>query len=406
MCKWIIFSGKNQYLKGSNKNRDIQPVLGQPLLVRKVAKLREVVEQPLIIFSNAPKEVSTTLMNHPLLGEHYLLEDFEWDRVVDDAVIITESRISFTNRQLISDIAERADHLSKEHIIYRYQDKPVAIAMSSEHLKMIANEHPEVFESDEILKDIQISLSTLFNEHINFELKDEDVEVATSMKALQQVISFYQQEKIDLLLDDGVLVMDPSSTWIDTDVEVGADTIIYPNTILEGNTVIGKDCLIGPSVRIKNSVLGDKIVVKDSTIVSSKVGNETTIGPYAYLRPQSDIGVGVKIGDFVEVKNARVDDGAKVSHLSYVGDGHVGKRVNVGCGVVFVNYDGQNKNQTIIEDDAFIGCNVNLVAPVTIREGAYVAAGSTITDEVDSNSLAIARCRQTQKKDWVLNKRG
>ncbi|MCK8059477.1 MULTISPECIES: DapH/DapD/GlmU-related protein [unclassified Fusibacter] len=405
MSKWIVFSGKNQYLKGSKKHRDIQPILGQALLIRKVAKLNEAANNPVVIFSSAPKAVTDELLGHELLGEHYLIDDFDWDKVSHEPVIITESKISFINRQLISDISERADHLDKEHVTYMLDGRPLAIAMSSEHLKTIVSEAYEVFSSDEILKDIQKALMRLFNDHLMYELEPEDVEEASSMKALQQIIYSYNQEKIESLLEMGTLVVDPSSTWIDTDVVVGSDSVIYPGSIIKGKTVIGEGCEIGPAVRIEDCQIGNGVKIKDSTLISSKVDDESTIGPYAYLRPKSDIGKGVKIGDFVEVKNARIDDGAKVSHLSYIGDGHVGKRVNIGCGVIFANYDGKNKFKTTVEDDAFVGSGSNLIAPVTIREGAYVAAGSTITDDVDKYSLAIARGRQVQKKDWVLNKR-
>ena len=155
---------------------------------------------------------------------------------------------------------------------------------------------------------------------------------------------------------------------------------------------------------IDNSTIGNNTEVKNSTIVDSTVGENTNIGPYAYLRPKSNIGNNVKIGDFVEVKNATIEDNSKASHLSYIGDAHVGKNVNIGCGVVFVNYDGKNKYKSIVKDNAFVGSNSNLVAPVIIEEGGYIATGSTITNDVPEYSLAIARERQIIKEDWVKNK--
>jgi bifunctional UDP-N-acetylglucosamine pyrophosphorylase/glucosamine-1-phosphate N-acetyltransferase len=134
--------------------------------------------------------------------------------------------------------------------------------------------------------------------------------------------------------------------------------------------------------------------------MDASIGDDTTVGPFAYIRPKADIRNHVKIGDFVEIKNSVIDDGTKVSHLTYIGDSDVGKNINFGCRTITVNYDGKNKFRTVIEDNAFIGCNTNLVAPVTVKNGAFIAAGSTITDDVDENSLAIARCRQTVKKDW------
>ncbi len=203
------------------------------------------------------------------------------------------------------------------------------------------------------------------------------------------------------LVRAGVLIWDKKSTWLAPTVQVGSGSIIYPNSTLRGDTTIGKNCSIGPAAHIVDSQLGDAVSVVNSTITASSVDDNTNIGPYAYLRPHSDIGKGVKIGDFVEVKNARIDDGAKVSHLSYIGDGFVGKAVNVGCGTVFVNYDGFNKHQTVVEDNCFIGCNANLIAPVTVGKGAYVAAGSTITGDVAADSLAIARARQVDKPNWA-----
>ena len=151
---------------------------------------------------------------------------------------------------------------------------------------------------------------------------------------------------------------------------------------------------------IDNSVIGDNTKIDKSTIIDSTVGNNTTVGPYAYLRPKSNIGNNVKIGDFVEVKNATIEDNSKASHLTYIGDAHVGKNVNIGCGVVFVNYDGKNKFKSIVKDNAFIGSNSNLVAPVVVEEKGYIATGSTITQDVPEKALAIARERQVNKLGW------
>jgi bifunctional UDP-N-acetylglucosamine pyrophosphorylase/glucosamine-1-phosphate N-acetyltransferase len=203
---------------------------------------------------------------------------------------------------------------------------------------------------------------------------------------------------------NGVTIIDTMSTYIESDVEIGSDTIIEPGVMLKRNTKIGKECLIGMNSSISNSTIGDYTEVINSTIVDSKVGDHTTVGPYAYIRPKSIIGNYVKIGDFVEVKNATIEDNSKASHLSYIGDAHVGKNVNIGCGVVFVNYDGKNKFKSIVEDGAFIGSNSNLVAPVTIKEKGYIATGSTITNDVPAGALAIARERQVNKEGWVLKK--
>lgn len=202
----------------------------------------------------------------------------------------------------------------------------------------------------------------------------------------------------------GVTIIDPLHTYIEKEVQIGEDTVIYPNCHLKGKTVIGSDCSIREGTTIENSVIGNGVTIKSSTLLESEVGDETTVGPYAYLRPKSILGKKVKIGDFVEVKNAVIGDGSKASHLSYIGDAEVGKEVNIGCGVVFVNYDGKHKFRSVVKDQAFIGSNSNLVAPVIVEEGGYVATGSTVTIDVPKQSLCIARARESIKKDWRLKK--
>lgn len=204
---------------------------------------------------------------------------------------------------------------------------------------------------------------------------------------------------------NGVTIIDTDSTYIDAGVDIGADTVILPGCMISGKTVIGSNCVIGPQTGISDSTIGDRTTVKKSEVIKSIVGEDTNVGPYAYLRPNSNIGNECKIGDFVEVKNASFGDGSKASHLSYIGDAQVGERVNVGCGVVFVNYDGKNKFKSVVEDDAFIGSNSNLVAPVVVKKDAFIATGSTITDDIPAGSLGIARQRQVIKEGWVQKKR-
>ena len=203
---------------------------------------------------------------------------------------------------------------------------------------------------------------------------------------------------------NGVTLIDTNSTYIDKNVKIGRDTIIYPNCHIKGNSVIGEDCIIRENTTIEDSHIEDHVTINSSTILSSKVGARTTIGPYAYLRPKSVLGEDVKIGDFVEVKNAEIGNGSKASHLSYIGDAVVGKNVNIGCGVVFVNYDGKNKFKSIVEDNAFIGSNSNLVAPVTVKEGGYIATGSTVTVDVPEGALCVARAREVIKEGWRTKK--
>ena len=206
-------------------------------------------------------------------------------------------------------------------------------------------------------------------------------------------------------LDAGVVFIDLKAVYIDEGVRIGKGTFIYPCVVLEGDVEIGENCTIGQNTRIKDSIIGNGTSIQSSVILESKVGNETSVGPFAYLRPNSEIGSHCKVGDFVEIKNSRLDDGAKAAHLTYVGDSDVGKKVNLGCGVVFVNYDGSKKYRSVVEDGAFIGCNVNLVSPVHVGKDAYVAAGSTITNDVEDGALYVARSKGKSIEGWV-EKRG
>lgn len=200
---------------------------------------------------------------------------------------------------------------------------------------------------------------------------------------------------------NGVTIINPENTYISAAAQIGRDTILQPGTMIEGQTVIGENCIIGPNSQIVDSVIGDGTTVHSSVVLASTVGSVTTVGPFAHIRPDSNLGDRVKIGNFVEVKKSTLGEGSKVSHLSYIGDTTIGSRVNVGCGTITVNYDGTNKHITTIEDDAFIGCNSNLIAPVTVEKGAYVAAGSTITKNVPERSLAIGRARQENKEGYA-----
>lgn len=219
------------------------------------------------------------------------------------------------------------------------------------------------------------------------------VQLAAAGKALRM-------RKERELMENGVTIIDPNMTFIDTDVVIGQDTIIHPNTYLEGKTVIGANCEVGPDVRLVNMVVGNNVQVQFSYCHDATIDNDVTIGPYVHVRPGSKISDRVKIGNFVEIKNSTIGKGTKLPHLQYIGDSDVGENVNIGCGSVTCNYDGKNKHRTKIEDNAFIGCNTNLVAPVTVGEGAYTAAGSTITKDVPKNNLAVARARQTNIADW------
>ena len=205
-------------------------------------------------------------------------------------------------------------------------------------------------------------------------------------------------------MDNGVTIIDPKSTYIGDEVEIGRDTVIYPNNVIEGTTKIGEGVILYPNSRITNSEIDDFVEIQSSVILDSKIGKGTTVGPFAYIRPESIIGSEVRIGDFVEIKKSNIGNNTKVSHLTYIGDASVGENCNFGCGTVVVNYDGQDKHKTEIGNNSFIGCNTNLVSPVKVSDNTYIAAGSTITNDVNEGELAVARARQRNIPGWVAKK--
>ena len=225
-----------------------------------------------------------------------------------------------------------------------------------------------------------------------------------SRMQLAEAEKILRRRKLADLMDNGVTIMDIDSTFIDDGVCIEPDTIIYPFTWIEGATKIGTGCQIGPNSRIQNSSIGDYTTLHFIYAHDCQIGHHVTVGPYVHLRPNTVLADGVKVGNFVEVKNSQVGIGSKIPHLSYIGDTDMGAGVNIGSGTITVNYDGKKKHRTILEDGVFIGCNTNLVAPVTVGKGAYVAAGSTITKDVPSQALGVARARQNNIDGWVTKK--
>ncbi|GAV25575.1 bifunctional protein GlmU [Carboxydothermus islandicus] len=233
-------------------------------------------------------------------------------------------------------------------------------------------------------------------------IQDEtEVQGVNDRVQLARLTKEVYRRKAEALMQEGVTIIDPDTVYIGEEVAVGRDTVIYPNTYLEGKTVIGNGCRLGPNTRITDSVIGNNTEITFSVIIQARVGDEVNVGPFAYLRPGTEIANGVKIGDFVEIKKSFIGEGSKVPHLSYIGDAVVGKGVNIGAGTITCNYDGKNKWETVIEDGAFIGSNTNLVAPIKIGKNAVVGAGSTLTEDVPEKALAIARSRQVNKEDYV-----
>jgi len=277
--------------------------------------------------------------------------------------------------------------------IYCFEGKALIYAL--EHLK-----------TDNAQKEYYLTDAVAILKQINRKAGGFKTEDSSEISGVNNRLQLSQLQKIkrnqinEKHMLNGVTILDPDHTYIDDEVIIQKDVTIFPNSYLEGSTLIGEDSVIGPDTRISNSSIGNNVKVEYSNVLDSIIGNHTSVGPYAYLRPASELGEYVKIGDFVEVKNTKIGNYSKASHLAYLGDGDVGENVNIGCGVIFANYNGQTKNITKIGNNAFIGSNSNLIAPIIIEEGAYVASGSTITENVEKNALAIARARQVNKNNW------
>lgn len=217
---------------------------------------------------------------------------------------------------------------------------------------------------------------------------------------LNEAENIMQKRINEYHMRNGVTMRNPESVYIEDGVEIGNDTEICQNVTIKSGTKIGSDCVIGSGSMLDRAVIHDSVDVLSSVILESEVDEGTHVGPFAYIRPNCHVGKEVKVGDFVELKNSNIDDGTKISHLTYIGDSDVGKRVNFGCGTVTCNYDGKKKYRTTIGDDCFVGCNTNFVSPINVGDGVYIAAGSTITEDIPENSLSIARARQVNKEGW------
>lgn len=235
-----------------------------------------------------------------------------------------------------------------------------------------------------------------------FQTKDSDETIGVNDRIALARAEKMLKKRINLIhMKNGVTIVDPDHTYIAPGVEIANDVTIEPGCMIKGKTIIGANSVIGPHTEIINCRIGENTTIKQSVVHDSEIGTRVQVGPYAHIRPESKIAAQVKIGNFVEVKKSRIDQDSKVSHLSYIGDTEIGKRVNVGCGTITVNYDGENKYVTKIEDDVFIGCNANLIAPVTIGKGALIAAGSTISKDVPEDALSIARSKQENKAGYA-----
>ena len=266
------------------------------------------------------------------------------------------------------------------------------------HLEDISNNNAQ---KEYYLTDL-VEIFNKNNYKVNTVVIEDSFEVMgiNDRKQLIEANKWLQAKVNDYWLNNGVTIIEPITTYIDVDVQIGMDSVIYPNVYLQKSTKIGKGCIIYPNCLICNSEISDGTTVDSSRITDSIVKENCRIGPFAHLRNATVIHEKSRIGNFVEMKNAIIGENGRCAHLTYVGDAEVGKDVNFGCGVVTVNYDGKNKYKTIIEEGAFIGSNVNLIAPVKVGKNAVVAAGTTINKDVNEGDMAIGRVRQENKKGY------
>lgn len=350
----------------------------------------------------------------PLIDEITIEESLNQHIATGSAVTVVSAyvenpmgygRIIRNHKCDIAKIVEQRDATEEEKKIhevnsgvYWFRSKELLFALS--HLKP-ENDQGEYYLTDavESVKKIGEKASAFITDNSSVVLGANDRLQLMELNeiARQESLRALMFSGIDIPCTDGVIVCDG--------VTVGKGTTILPNTILRGNTTVGKYCELGPNCLIDDSQIKDNVKLVNVQIESSVVENGADAGPYAHIRPNSHIGENVHIGNFVEVKNSVLGEGTKLPHLTYVGDSDIGKGVNFGCGSLTVNYDGKKKTRTTVNDNAFIGCNTNLIAPVTVGTYSYIAAGATITEDVPEYSLSIARAKQTNKEGWVKQRR-
>lgn len=410
VCSVILAGGKSQRMK-SRMNKVFHKLCGRPMINYVVDAASEISGgETIIVIGEQTEKIQE------FFGEHYQYARQEYSLGTGNAffaaykylmgrkgyVFVLPGDIPFITSETLGKMLEYAESGDFDCVllstVYCFRLPSLLNWMDKNHYNP-SDVECSLNDLVEGMKEqgMRIEPYTAVNNNEIFDVNDR-VELAEAGRLMRERINRVH-------MNNGVTIISPENTYIDFYVKIGQDTVIYQGNSLEGDTNIGEECILYPGNRIVNSDIKSKASIQNSVILDSCIGEGTTVGPFAYLRPGSVIGNNVRIGDFVEIKNSQIGDGTKVSHLTYIGDGSVGKGVNVGCGVVFVNYDGEKKHRTQVGDRAFIGCNVNLVAPVVVEDDAFIAAGSTITEKVPRGALSIARERQINKEGWVEKRR-
>jgi bifunctional UDP-N-acetylglucosamine pyrophosphorylase/glucosamine-1-phosphate N-acetyltransferase len=443
----VLAAGQGTRMK-SKLYKVLHPVCGKPMVehvIDQVSKLN--INKAVTIIGHGAETVKSQLkgkssfaLQEEQLGTgHAVMQAEELIGSEDGTTIVVCGDTPLITAKTMEDLLQHhIDQEAKATILTAYAENPFGygrVIRSSEGNVERIVEQKDASADEQKVKEINTGVFCFDNKHLFQALKEVSndnaqgeyylPDVISILVAKGETVSAFQTDDIDETLGvndrialsqaekimkerinmdhmrNGVTIIDPANTYIEQSVTIGRDTIIYPGTMLTGETAVGEDCIIGPHSELKDCAVGNNTVIRQSVAHNSSIGNEVNIGPFAHIRPQSDIADEVKIGNFVEIKKASFGKGSKASHLSYIGDAEVGSDVNIGCGTITVNYDGKNKFLTKIEDGVFVGCNSNLVAPVKIGKNAYIAAGSTITEDVPEEALSIARARQVNKEDYV-----
>jgi bifunctional UDP-N-acetylglucosamine pyrophosphorylase/glucosamine-1-phosphate N-acetyltransferase len=329
----------------------------------------------------------------------------------NDAVVITSIFANPTgygriirDGQLVTAIVEEKDATDEQREILEINSGIYAI--KHEHLvKHLANLSTDNAAAEKYLTDVIKAIADGGGKVVALLADADDVMGVNDKEQLAQANGLLSDRIAQYWMQQGVTMIDPSSTWIDATVKLSADVVLYPNVYLEGSTTIAAGAVIGPDTVLQDCIVGERAKIVSSRCIGAKVDAEASVGPFSYLRPDTHLAEQAKVGAFVEVKKSRIGKGSKVPHLSYVGDAEIGEGTNIGAATVFVNYDGEAKHQTKIGDQVRIGSDTMLVAPVEIGDGAYTAAGSVVTENVPPGAMAVARGKQRNILGWVLRKR-